>query len=767
MNFETLRFARFGLLDQAITDWSTLVSHLGELKRDANDGLRKQANKADWAGVNATVTKGFIGKTAHEFSDAHKQATSLRNILKDTRDELRTFHTKLDDILERARKQDLTVTATGGGGFMVSAAVRPPYVATEDHFVQNNRHQDVTAIRDEIQAVLEKATDVDHTASVALKALVDQADIGFTGAMYKDRDSAARAIAKGDRLAALAKKDPDDISVKEFDELNAGLKEFSGDELFAARFAEKLGARGTLEFWAGLNAPLSSDLLRARATDLDDLQENLSLTLATASQSDTRGMKDWKSEMVDLGSRPVSGSSGPLGFQVMSNLMRWGNYDDKFLQDYGSALIRTEKELTDNGRDKAWRQEGMDGLLNRTGTDAGRDPFTGFMKALANSPDAATAFFGETFVTKDEDHEFVEDADGNGRNERRELSNFEYLFEERDWPKELNSKGDDSVTGPNAMALALEAATTGHPAGEAPTIDTPPHSAQQAKLMEALVASISDDPERLTKRGYMSDSIGQITSEYLPDINRATADADEGSKSIPKLFPIAGTPADLSHTDVTRLLISLGQNPEGYSAVEVAQKWYLGKLMEYHLDPTLPDDQKYPHPAEDTVKEIARRSGEVGGSLAIGRQEGVLGEANEADGDFEHAVNQKKGLISGTVGTAVGVGTSFIASPAVGAGVGGAVGVASNAVLEQLFKDSEPEKLSAAGKSVGDLWEDSTRKNIQLARIAAEEAAKEYNSPHPERFEEWAREGTRDGFNDASTSARQMADDLETEIPGK
>lgn len=765
MDFETLRFAKFGLLDQAITDWSTLVSSLVELERDAREGLRGKANKANWAGENATVTKEFIGKTAHEFSDAHKQATSLRNIIKDTRDELKGLHTQLNEVLDRAHARDVKVTVTGNGGFTVSAVVRPPYVASEDKFVLSNREHDVTTFRDEIQKILDQATEVDHTASVALKALVDQADLGFTGATYKDRDAAARAIAKGDRLSALAKKDPDDLTVKEFDELNAGVKELSGDELFAARFAEKLGAQGVLEFWAGLNTPLSSDLLRARSADLDELQENLSLTLATASQSDTRGMKDWKSEMVDLGSRPVSNSSGPLGFQVMSNLMRWGNYDDRFLQDYGSALIKTEKDLTNNGRDKAWQQEGMSGILNRTGTDSGRDPITGFMKALSNSPDAATEFFGETFVTKNEDHEFVEDTDGNGRKEKRELSNFEYLFEERDWPRELDSKGDDSVTGRNAMALALEAATTGHPAGEAPSVDTPPHNAQQAKLMEALVASISDDPERLTKHGYMSDSIGQITSEYLPDINRATADASDGNTSIPKLFPIAGSPADLAHTDVTRLLVSLGQNPEGYSAVEVGQKAYMGKLMDYHLNPALPDDQKYPLATEDTVREIARRSGEIGGSLAIGRQEGVLGPAHEADGDFEHAVNQKKGLASGVIGTAVGVGTSVVASPVVGAAVGGAAGTASSAVLEQLFKDSEPEKVKAAGKTVGELWESSTEKNIALAEIAAEKAAKAHGVTDAGKIEEWTRSGTQDGFNDASTAARQMADDLETEIP--
>ncbi|MFE7752936.1 hypothetical protein [Streptomyces sp. NPDC057428] len=765
MDLESLRFARFGQLDAAVTDWSTMVNNLAVLKEDARDGLKAKADKANWEGGNATVTKVFVHKTVHEFDDAHKQARSLWNILKDTRDELKGYQNQLEQALERARGKNLTVTTTGGGGFTVTMNIHPDRAA-EGTPVPEHSQSDVTALRDEIQKILDKATESDHTGSVALRALADQADLGFTGADYKNRDSAAAAIKEADELSAIAKKKPEDLTAKEFDRLNAGLEKMAGDELFAARFAENLGAQGTLDFWAGLNDPHRAyDIGRQRVDQYDELQKNLSLTLATASQSDSQGMANWKREMVDLGSQPIAKNSGTLGFQVMSNLMRWGNYDDKFLNDYGNELIKTEKKFTDNGRHGAWTHLGMDPLLNRTGSDSGSDPMTGFMKALSNSPAAATEFFSDTFVTKDEDHDFKEDTDGNGKKEMRELSNFDYLFEERNWPEDQNDKGDESIAGRNAMALALEAAITGHPAGEIPAAGLPAHNADQAKLMKSLTTSISDDPERLTKHGYMSDSIGQITSEYLPDINRATTEASKENASVPKLFPIAGHVAELEHTDVTRLLVSLGQNPEGYSAVEVGQKSYMASLLDYHLNPDLPADQKYPHSIEDTVKEITRRSGEVGGTLAIGRQEAVLGEAREADGDFEHAVNQRKGAASGVIGTGVGIGTSFIASPVVGAAVGGIAGTASGAVLEQLFKDTEPEKVKEAGKTVGELWEDSTQRNTELARIAADSAARTHSSPDVEKFEEWTRDGTRDGFNDASTAGRQMANDLETDIP--
>ncbi|MFF4093054.1 hypothetical protein ACFYYY_04185 [Streptomyces sp. NPDC001834] len=768
MDFETLRFAKFGLLDEAITDWSTMVTNLADLEKDAREGLKAKADKANWAGDNANVTREFVGKTVHEFDDAHKQAKSLWSILKDVRDELKGYHSQLNAALERARGKNLTVTTTGGGGFTVTMNIHPDHAA-KGATVPDHSQSDVTALRDEIQKILNEATESDHTAAVALKALSDQADIGFTGAEYKDRDSAADAIKKADQLSAIAKKDPEDLTAKEFDQLNAGLKKMAGDELFAARFTEKLKAKGTLDFWAGLNDPrLTYEIGRERVDQYDELQKNLSLTLATATQSDSRGMMDWKREMVDLGSQPVSKHSGTLGFQVMSNLMRWGNYDDQFLKSYGSELIKTEKKLTDNGSHGAWLHTGIDPLLNRTGTDSGTDPMTGFMKALSNSPDAATDFFSDTFVTKDEDHDFEEDADKNGKNEKRELSNFDYLFEERDWPKDQNDKGKESVTGRNAMALALEAATTGHPAGEIPTADTPAHNPQQAKLMESLVASISEDSKRLTDHSYMGDSIGQISSEYLPDINRAMADDPEILKEgdngdVSKLFPISGNPAEMNHRDTTRFLLAVGQTPEGYAQVELGQKQYMANLMDYHLNPDLPADQRFSSDKNLTVSQIAYGSGEIAGTLAIGRQEEVAGAAEEKDKAYAHAMTQTKGAISGGIGIGIGVGTSFIATPAVGAAVGGAAGTVSGMLLERIFKDYEGEAKSEAGAVMAEHWENGRDNNLKHSQEAVILAAKAHGIPL-EDLATYARTGARDGFTDAGPNTTAMGPDLKTDI---
>ncbi|MEU9473348.1 hypothetical protein AB0D78_43745 [Streptomyces avermitilis] len=767
MDLDALRHANFKLLDDAVSDWNLLVGHLEDLKKEAEDGLHQAANKADWAGYNAQVSKEFIGKTSGEFSDAHTQAKSIHSILSDTRDELKQHHKDLTAAIDRGEKKRLTIIGYEGG-FTVTTNVPPEGRAQGD----KDNQSDITALRDEIQAILDKATQSDDSAKKVLVALADQAKYGFSDADYKDRDSAAAAVKEAEDLAKIAAKKPEDLTTADFDKINAGLSKYKDDPLFAERFATALGPKKTLEFWEGINDPvIHAKVGRERLDQFDDLQRNLGMTLAAATQSDSAAMAVWKTKMINLGDQTIGPNvSGPMGFQVMSNLMRTGDYDDQFLRSYGDKLMATERKLTGNGdhANLAWTRMGMDPQLNRIGDDSGTDPLTGYLKGLSNSPDAATDFFNQEYVSKD-DSPFLRDSDDeNDYKGKVALSNFQYLFEERDWPQETDSHNDELNTGRNNLALALEAATTGHPAGELPTIDTPAHTAAQAGLMRELVNSISDDPGRLKDHDYMSDSMGQIGSEYLPDIHRAMADGPEvkGEKSgWNLLYPNAGVDAKLDHSAVTRFLVTASQNPEAYSALSVGEKSYTASLMDYHLNPDLPESHRYPHDAQETITSLSRKSGEFSGLLAQGRQEAVLGSANEKDGDFDYAVSQKKNIISGIVGTGVGVGTSFIASPAVGAGVGGIAGTVTGVVLEGFFKDDSGAYRSEAGHDVGVRWETIKDTTTNINYSAAHEAAKAHHANYTDKIDTWVSEGTATGFSDANTDIHAMAKDMDTEIP--
>ncbi|MET9502211.1 hypothetical protein ABZY42_10840 [Streptomyces sp. NPDC006622] len=97
MDLDALRYGDFSKLGEAVTDWEQMTKKLADLQKDAESNLKAQADKAKWAGVNATVTREFIAKTAAEFADAHTQAESITKILSDTRGELIGFRSQLDE----------------------------------------------------------------------------------------------------------------------------------------------------------------------------------------------------------------------------------------------------------------------------------------------------------------------------------------------------------------------------------------------------------------------------------------------------------------------------------------------------------------------------------------------------------------------------------------------------------------------------------------------------------------------------------------------
>ncbi|MGW5344176.1 hypothetical protein [Streptomyces sp. NPDC004050] len=437
MDLDALRFADFSKLSTAVADWTAMATKLWELESDARGDLGGKAAKADWAGVNATVTREFIGKTAKEFADAATEATSIGNLLRDTHGELVDYKTRLNEAIRRGLEKNLTVVGTGNGGFTVTMNVHPDRAA-KGTSVPEHTEADATSLRDEVQRILEGATESDTTAAQALTMLVGQTPYGFSDAAYYDRDRAADAMKDADRIAKLLKTKGDDMSPEEFDRLSADLAKYKDDRLFQEKLATTIGPRGLLDFWADMADP-SDTLQRSRHDQLGDFQRNLSLTLAGATQSDSPAMRTWENDMVKLGEERIqTRGSQVYGYQVMSNLMRSGDWDNRFLNDYGNALVATEKKMKLPAN---YWNGGVPPVpkMNFIGEDFGRDPMTGFMTALAASPNAATEFFNTTQPT----------------------DNAQYVLGDRqtfdDTP--LNSK--DSNAAREATGAALVSAATG------------------------------------------------------------------------------------------------------------------------------------------------------------------------------------------------------------------------------------------------------------------------------------------------------------------
>lgn len=548
MKLDALRFADFSTLNKAVGDWSEMVAKLRKLKEDAETKLDAKAKKADWSGYNADVTREFIAKTVHEFADAHTQATSIHNILKDTHGELVEYKRRLNDAIARGLEKNLTVRSNPDGGFTVTMNIHPDRAAKGTE-VPDHSAQDVTNLRDEIQGILTKAAESDSTAARALKALADQSPYGFSGASYADRDAAAEAQRQAEELANLIKKKGDDMSPQEFDRLNSTLARYKNDPLFQEKFATTLGPRGTMEFWADLSdGSDGGSLQRSRLNQLGDFQKNLSFTLAGATQSDSPAMRNWENEMVRLGNQQFRTRGAEVyGFQVMSNLMRVGDYDDRFLNNYGNALVETEKKAKIPG---LYWQGPTKPKLNFIGDEFGRDPMTGFMHALTNSPDAATEFFA---TTKPQD-------------------NAEWVLKDRRPFDDTPLNSDDPYHSRKATGRALFAAGSGISDPQDPNARYVEHTEEQRKVfkrsLEHLAATGNDFPPEFRN------DMARLMGNHGDTVHRAMSDPiNSGSLDSGQLMEVSK---------------QISRNQESYAILNEQMNYAI--LHDIHTEKEHPED---------------------------------------------------------------------------------------------------------------------------------------------------------------------------------
>ncbi|MFE9824196.1 hypothetical protein ACFYSH_19000 [Streptomyces sp. NPDC005791] len=576
MDLDSLRFANFSDLDAAITDWGQMVAKLKILQDDAKDDLKAKSDKANWAGDNATVTRSFVDKTAGEFADAHTQAETIKRIITDTRGELDGYRTQLVAAIDRGLKKNLTVRDTGEGAFTVTMNIHPDRAA-KGATVPEHTQADVDTFRDEIQNILKNATESDTSAAKVLTLLVDQAEHGFSDASYKDRDSAAKAVAEAEKVAKILEKDPHDVTLTELNTLNTTLATYKNDPLFAERFATQVEPKKVLEFYAGVADPYQGMGRDPKFLEqAKQLQKNLGITLGTATLSDSDKMQGWEAKMVKLGPDRlgIDDANDPTGFGVMSNLMRFGDYDDQFLNSYGDKLIAYDKER--NVEDMSpWVNNWNQGDLNFWDkNDRGRDPMTGFMEALGHNPDASTQFFaqpegaGETVDKAGEVNEHLK-----------------YLTQDRIWLADPTLDGDDKFNaGKDALGHALESATTGYAYDSDPMTGKDPlhpgsgdhRTAATAGVMEqvAYLYGSEKGPEMLHKQSELADSLGKMGAAYIDDIDYSLSGIGNHAKDDVAFSAKYDGRANFGNTGAINFLSVLGQNETSHGVVSAAQHLY-------------------------------------------------------------------------------------------------------------------------------------------------------------------------------------------------
>ncbi|WP_432087526.1 hypothetical protein [Streptomyces sp. bgisy095] len=718
MDLEALRHGNFATLGTAIDDWTKVVGHLKGYEKDAREDLKAKADRAKWAGVNATVSRQFISRTASEFADALAQATSIRDILRDTRDELVGYRDELNRAIDRGWEKKLSVVGAQGGGFRVFVNVHPE---------PPNSEQAVKDLRDELQGILTKATTSDSTAAQVLRAIAEQADYGFSGVSYGDRDSAAEAMRRADDLAKLAKH-PEKMSDAELKEFNDTLAKYKDDQLFSARFATRLGAEGTLQFWTEM-----SDLhMGARDGDLrrmEEFQKNLSMTLATATLSDTDAMQSWKKDLVDQSNKNfvsdavnVQGRTvGAYGYQVISSLMHHGKYDAEFLDAYGKQLLKQDMAPAGPpgiGSKNLWHGDNHQLTDLVFGKDDGRDPLVGFMDALSHNAEAATNTFDDKKV-------------------------LEHVLESTRYTDRDASVGH-----------ALEAAVMGVGMGEKP--DGPaPHTTTQVGIMKNVMHMVAqpDGGSDLVSKG-LGDSFGNMASAYMPEISRIIA--GEGAESI--FLTDSVLPDGLDPTDTTRFLYEVAQDLNGRAGIILGQSVYTSSLMEAHIaNPSLYDGG----PAE-AIQTISESAGAIQGIVGHANADAVVTGELAAEKELNDAVKTKGDLYKGFAGAGIGMtAAAFVpqnmVGGVIGATAGGYFGSIAGIAIDRLMEGQQAQgaldrALYQTGRELND-YQSSVRIQTQQSAI---DAIEKYGSDLPP---EATRNQIREAVNAGWTESDRILED--------
>ncbi|MFG3497859.1 hypothetical protein [Streptomyces sp. NPDC047928] len=246
-----------------------------------------------------------------------------------------------------------------------------------------------------------------------------------------------------------------------------------GNPAFAEQFATGLGAQATLAFWRDLADPGAGfDPRGGRARLLAAVQENLSLTLATATHGTSPAVRAWKDDLLAAGCTRVGGD-GPYGYQVISSLLTRGRWDTGFLTSYGERLIGFERagprhgdpghgDPLHGGPQALWLCGDPPRLTYPPGCPVSdNDPVNGFLEALGHNPEASLTFF-DRFGT----WEYLV-GDGTGPLDTAA----------RVWPVDR----DGRTTGYARLGHALESAALGHPYdAETPGVPAPPSAARTA-----------------------------------------------------------------------------------------------------------------------------------------------------------------------------------------------------------------------------------------------------------------------------------------------
>ncbi|MFI6403637.1 hypothetical protein [Streptomyces sp. NPDC050548] len=692
-------------LGTAVSDWKKTVDSLKTAAENAGKGMQAKSDSAQWAGVNATVTRGFIAKTAKEVSDLHAEANSIYQVLADGHPELVQLQKQVKDAAGKdASALGVRVTDIGDGKVICIF----PHVRGDTDERTQEQLDAKRELENRINGLLSHAAEVDASVARALRKSHGDDAHNAGHSTYESLNDA-----QAERALELARKG-DKMSDAELQEFNR-LMLFNGREKdgeFATEFYQGLGGpEKTLEFYAEMSIDgTSPDASKLRLNAMKDLQQNMGFALANATDPDTRHHlpASWGADFRRLGTQQIGWEQGqwnkPYGYQVLGGLLRYGNYDPRFLDPIAEHVTQLHKKdpyfFLNN---KAPGQEDVYGFNPSGKLGSGNDPLNSVLEALGHSPEASEKFFTEPPTAYNEDGTVKAGSPG--------FTSYLDLFtdEKFDWTVDTNDtniladedKTKNALTfGPQALGHALESATTGRPYDD-DSGDAIKHTEARAHLVSEIVDKFGENPELLrhNENGDLDDlesgplygtrdSLGDITAEYMGDFQRAMYKEDPNSD----LFPTFGAAAGLDSGHAARFLSAVGEDPDAYAAITSAQQAYTAEVVDHVVNG-----------GSDSTASLDGRLGDVvapgsaiAGIMSDSRANAVYEYHAASDAEFNEAAADKQKWVNRILG--MGIEKVGERIPIAGAPLEWASEDIQESIMKSIEKDTASEAEQEAGK---------------------------------------------------------------------
>lgn len=777
LTYENVLNAPIDKLQTAVTDWQALVTKLDELAEAARNGMKAKADKAEWNGVTAAVGRAFVDKTAKEFEDAAKEAKGIHKALSEglvvfrsSRDQLR----KVAD--EEAPAAGFRVDASGRVSAIPPATEGERNAVRHDPDYQQSLRENQGRWQQKIDTIIDNCDDTDQSLSRMLSANVTDAH-DFSGPRYGSLDAE-----QAGRAADLAKKGRE-LNHNELVELNELLADNAKVPEFSKNFYEKLGPKGALEFFGYMSTDTYdyAKLDEQRLKDVQELQKNLGLNLATAtsSKSEPHLPDSYAQELRKLGTQHIPlakyDQNPPYGYQLLGGIMRYGNYDPKFLVPIAEHATQIHAKDPDFFNSTRHINGYGKNLFNPSGVNgAGYDPVVSFLEAMGHSPEAAAQFFDpEKKPQAYNDDGTVKTGEANlGKDAKgKPITNYLDFFgnEKYDYTIDMEGTNFDDLKKvekymPDALGHALEAATLGHAWDDSkPELN---RTDAGARVMEAAAEKYGGDAGLLHHQDALADSLGNMTAGYIDDVNRALS--TDPSNSV--FDPHAGDKQ--AHVQFTRdgardLIAALGQHPDAYATVSTAERVYSASILESQGAHNGTVD-------EGRARATIRTTAEVQGILDESRAEQVRAVGEKKHDEYEKAHEQRSAWVEFGTTAAIAAGVAFLPATAAAAGAAAilvplAVDVGSGAV-EQAASQVIGEWSSEAVEKDKDKRDGETHDSNKAMFKAGEHSAeapmlqfmKRHNIDPNSEFGNDFVESMGDGYRSGNSIARQQGHEGQT-----